>query len=81
MPHTSQDVNVYVSEPEPGFLQSYNLRDGRQIYLICIEGKIKVNEVSLSARDAARITARSAASVALEAGAEGAHMYARFTCV
>jgi hypothetical protein len=55
-------------------VQSYNLRDGRQIYLVCIEGKMKVNEVWLSARDAAKITASSATSVAFEAGAEGGHM-------
>ena len=65
---------MYVTEQEPGFVQSYNLRDGRQIYLVCIEGKMKVNEVWLSARDAAKITASSATSVAFEAGAEGGHM-------
>jgi hypothetical protein len=72
-----QDVNVYVSEAEAGFVQTYSLRSGRQIYFICAEGQIMVNGVSLAARDAARIsTSLSADSIELQmkAGPEGAHM-------
>jgi redox-sensitive bicupin YhaK (pirin superfamily) len=67
-------VNVYVSEPQAGFVQSYNLRAGRQIYFICIEGGIKVNGTLLAARDAARITSAASVGLELEAGQEGAHM-------
>jgi hypothetical protein len=59
-----QDVNVYVSELEEGRVLSYDLRPGRQVYFICIEGRIRVNAALLTARDAARITS-SATSAAL----------------
>jgi hypothetical protein len=67
---------VYVSEPEAGFLQSFELRTDRQVYFICIEGRIEVNGVWLSARDAARITTTSATSTTMRivAGDIGAHM-------
>jgi hypothetical protein len=67
-------VNVYVSEPQAGFVQSFQLREGRQIYFICIEGGIKVNGVQLGARDAARITSVNSTALELEAGPDGAHM-------
>ncbi len=56
---------MYVSELEEGRVLSYDLRPGRQVYFICIEGRIRVNAALLTARDAARITTSSAASAAL----------------
>ena len=73
-------MNVYVSEPQAGFVQSFQLREGRQIYFICIEGGIKVNGVQLGARDAARITSVTSAALELEAGPDGAHMCASLLC-
>ena len=66
-----------MSEPEAGFVQTYSLRNGRQIYLICAEGNITVNGVSLATRDAARISASPSAAATelqMKAGPDGAHM-------
>jgi redox-sensitive bicupin YhaK (pirin superfamily) len=67
-------VNVYVSEPQAGFVQSFNLREGRQIYFICIQGHINVNGKRLAARDAARITSATSGRLDMEAGPDGSHM-------
>jgi hypothetical protein len=71
-----QDVNVYVSEPQAAIVQFYYLRPQRQIYFICIEGRIQVNGVWLSTRDAARIATslKSSTEIRMEAGEKGAHL-------
>lgn len=51
-----QDMDISVLSLEAGRELDYILADGRQAYLIQIEGKGKVNGQSLSARDGAEIT-------------------------
>ncbi|KAG6557294.1 hypothetical protein Mapa_001222 [Marchantia paleacea] len=50
-----QDVNMFVSECEPGFTQTFTLRKKRQVYLVCIEGSLGVNGTNMSIRDAMEI--------------------------
>ncbi len=52
----NQDANIYVSEIEGGGAAELNLGEGRQAYIVCIEGEIGVNGTELSERDAAEVT-------------------------
>lgn len=51
----NQDVNAYASEMEKGNKIVHELPKGRQAYLLCIEGGIKVNGEALSKYDACEI--------------------------
>jgi len=53
----SQDANVYICELEQNKELSHDIDNDRQIYLICIEGELEVNSITLSKRDALEITA------------------------
>ena len=70
-----QDANVFVSEADAGLRQNIDLGPHRQVYLICIEGELNVNEVSLSTRDAVEIVSSDNSSfpVSLAAGSQGSH--------
>jgi len=51
-----QDVNVFVSELEYGKSVDFELKAGRQLYLVCPEGTVRVNdEVDLETRAAVRL--------------------------
>jgi redox-sensitive bicupin YhaK (pirin superfamily) len=69
-------VNVYVSEADPGKSQKIVLEEGRQAYLVAMEGGLTVADVQLSERDAVELVNASGsgpASLDLAAGAGGAH--------
>jgi len=60
----NQDANLYVSEVTPGSSVHIELKEDRQIYLLCIEGDLKVTgeaasknnlQESLTTRDALEI--------------------------
>ena len=52
----NQDVNAYASELDKGTKIVHEMPKGRQAYLLCIEGGVKVNGESLSKYDACEIT-------------------------
>ena len=51
----NQDVNFYSLELEKDGEISFPVKDGRQAYLVQIEGNSNINDVSLTARDALEI--------------------------
>jgi redox-sensitive bicupin YhaK (pirin superfamily) len=77
-PRLHQDAAVFVSQAEPGVSQEAVLEPGRQAYVVCIEGSLRVGgpegEESLAAREAAELVAGARPlHVDLAAGEEGAH--------
>ena len=52
----SQDVNIHVAEIDAEKQLEFENKKDRQIYLVCIEGKLAVNDVVLKSRDALEIT-------------------------
>jgi redox-sensitive bicupin YhaK (pirin superfamily) len=51
----AQDVNVYVSEMDKNHEVSYELGKTRKAYVVCIEGILDLNGVTMNLRDAMRI--------------------------
>lgn len=51
----NQDINVYSLELEKGKEISFPVKEGRQAYLVQIEGALLVNEVELNERDGMEI--------------------------
>lgn len=47
----NQDVNFYVIEMEKGKEETFEIKEGRQAYLVLIEGTAVINSISLNARD------------------------------
>ncbi len=56
--HINQDINIYVSElTAPKANVTYELCEGRQAYVYCIEGEIEISEVtSLDTRDVLKVS-------------------------
>lgn len=52
----NQDIDAFASELELGHKVLYELPSGRQAYLLCIEGSVKVNGEALNKYDACEIT-------------------------
>ena len=52
----NQDVDGHAAELDLGETVTFDLAEGRQAYLLCIEGSIKVNGKKLSKYDACEIT-------------------------
>jgi redox-sensitive bicupin YhaK (pirin superfamily) len=52
----NQDCSTFASELENGQKISYNLGTNRQVYLLCVEGGVKVNGQQLHKHDACEIT-------------------------
>lgn len=50
-----QDVNIYVTEIQEGHSLEFNVGEGRQAYLVQIEGTSDINGVELNTRDALEI--------------------------
>ena len=51
-----QDCNIYVSEADAAVDQHFVLSKARQLYLVCIEGKLSVSDVvHLDTRDAVEV--------------------------
>ncbi|KXZ45949.1 hypothetical protein GPECTOR_49g533 [Gonium pectorale] len=77
-PHSirlNQDANVFVSEADGGTSFDLTLGAGRQAYLTCIEGDMRLNGEALGMRDGARVLGAdgSPSRLLLEAGPKGAH--------
>ena len=58
--HLHQDATVVVSEADAGVVQNVSLKEGRQAYLVCIDGSLDVEgggdeKVQLGMREAAEI--------------------------
>lgn len=52
----NQDIDAFASEIELNKVVTHNLPAGRQAYLLCIEGSVKVNGKTLHKHDACEIT-------------------------
>lgn len=52
-----QDMNIFVTQLIQNKSLEYEILPGRQAYLVLIEGRVQLNEVTLEKRDAAEITA------------------------
>lgn len=51
-----QDVNVFVSELEYGKKVQFELKEGRQVYVVCPEGTVRINDqLDLETRAAVRV--------------------------
>lgn len=55
----NQDANIFVTYLESGRTLDFEIKPGRQAYLVQIEGTSKVNGISLHTRDALEITQES----------------------
>src|SRR3569833_2967959 len=73
--HIHQDANVYVSESDPGVTLEVELGPQRQVYAVCIEGSLTVNDTQLDMREAAKVAGSNTAPATLKltAGDKGAH--------
>lgn len=61
-----QDMDISVLSLEAGLKLDYTLQNGRQAYLIQIEGRGRVNGHLLSTRDAAKVTGESCITLQAE---------------
>jgi redox-sensitive bicupin YhaK (pirin superfamily) len=52
----NQDAKLYKSNLDKDKSLKYDISDGRGIYLFLVEGSLEVNNVALSAKDAAKIS-------------------------
>jgi redox-sensitive bicupin YhaK (pirin superfamily) len=56
----NQDANIFVSEVEPGKVVCIDIKEGRQGYLLCVEGEALVKgattSIQIARHDAAEIT-------------------------
>jgi len=50
-----RDCNVFVSELDEGKTVTYQVKEGRQAYLLCAEGAMTVNDENLKMREACKI--------------------------
>lgn len=50
------DVNAYALVLEDGHTESFSVNQGRQAYLVCVEGEADINGITVSARDGMEIT-------------------------
>lgn len=65
---------MHVSENDPNAVQEIALGEGRQAYLVAIEGSLDVNGTSLEQRDAVELVAGSQRMpVTLTSGNIGSH--------
>ena len=67
-----QDMHMYATELSPTKCLDFVLREGRQAYVLVLEGDITVNKAQLSARDACEV--KGPLTLDFAAGAEGAHV-------
>ena len=51
----AQDANIYAARLERGKQLTYKTRDARQGYLVCLEGRIGVNQIELGQCDALKV--------------------------
>jgi redox-sensitive bicupin YhaK (pirin superfamily) len=65
----NQDVNMFVSELDPGTELNFKVDTGRQAYMVCIEGGLDINGTGLSLRDALEITGEESLTITAESDA------------
>eukprot|EP00873_Tetraselmis_striata_P040819 jgi/Tetstr1/461083/TSEL_006229.t2 len=78
-----QDANVFVSENDAGVSHQVTLGRNRQVYMVCIEGSMKVNGTGLAMRDAMEVVASDlecGLDVNMMAGSKSAHMCSEYYC-
>ncbi len=72
----NQEANIHVTEITPGNEVEFTLEDGRQAYLLCIEGRAKVTgehgEEYLDRHDAAEVFGSNKFTVSTDE--QGAHL-------
>lgn len=65
---------MFVSECDAGQVFKAPVFKGRQAYIVCIEGELRVGERQLKMRDACEVYAgNEEVGMTLQAGEEGAH--------
>jgi redox-sensitive bicupin YhaK (pirin superfamily) len=70
--HLHQDMNVYATYlTKKGNTLDFEVKPGRQAYLVNIEGASKIKDIELGERDALEITEED---ITIEAQADGTHM-------
>ena len=67
-----QDLHMYAAELSPTKCLDFELREGRQAYVLVLEGGVTINNAQLSARDACEI--KGPLRLDFAAGAAGAHV-------
>eukprot|EP00747_Dinoflagellata_sp_TGD_P181566 gnl/TRDRNA2_/TRDRNA2_35445_c0_seq1.p1 gnl/TRDRNA2_/TRDRNA2_35445_c0~~gnl/TRDRNA2_/TRDRNA2_35445_c0_seq1.p1 ORF type:complete len:296 (-),score=47.03 gnl/TRDRNA2_/TRDRNA2_35445_c0_seq1:124-1011(-) len=69
----NQDCNMFVTELSPGSAAPpFNIQDGRQVYMLCLEGSASMGGQEIRRHDAAKID--GGLSLDLLAGQEGAYV-------
>src|SRR5213593_4495003 len=64
--HIHQDAAIYVSSLAPGSRVEHKLAKGRKAYVFMIEGKAKLNDNLMEAKDAAKIADESTLAIQAE---------------
>ena len=67
-----QDLHMFATELSSGKCLDFDVREGRQAYVLVLEGDVTVNKAHLSARDACEV--KGPLKLDFAAGAEGAHV-------
>ena len=62
----NQDVNFYVTEIEAGKEMEFEVKEGRQAYVVQIEGKSEINSTAMNSRDGMETIGESLKIVSLE---------------
>ena len=62
----NQDVNFYVTEIEAGKEMEFEVKEGRQAYVVQIEGKSEINSTAMNPRDGLETIGESLKIAALE---------------
>jgi quercetin 2,3-dioxygenase len=72
----NQDCNLYVAEIDAGNSLSFDLMDGRQGYLVCVEGTSSINGTELLRHEAFEVTGTGENSLVVQgnAGKEKSHL-------
>jgi quercetin 2,3-dioxygenase len=64
--HINQDCNLYVAEIDAGKTLSFDLMNGRQGYMICVEGTASVNGIELQRHEACEVFGNGEKSLVVE---------------
>ena len=67
-----QDLHMYATELSPTKCLEFVVKDGRQAYVLVLEGDVTINKAQLSARDACEV--KGPLKLDFAAGSEGAHV-------
>ena len=67
-----QDMHMFATELGPTKCLDFDVREGRQAYVLVLEGDVTINKAQLSARDACEV--KGPLKLDFAAGSEGAHV-------